>query len=114
MATADPAVFSCGDAAELPCGSFGLLSAAKSMGHTAGINAAGGNEDFIPEIYPVRLMALGIKLFSAGKLNDAVSESVGSQGNYQRLTRDQQGNLTGVILLGDLKAAVKLQKELVC
>ena len=114
MATADPDIFSCGDAAETPFGSFGLLSAAKSMGHIAGVNASGGNEEFVPEIYPVRMMALGLKLFSAGKINDAVSESTTSEGNYQRLTRNAQGELTGVILLGDLKAAVKLQKELVC
>lgn len=114
MATEDPDIFSCGDAAETPFGTFGLLSAAKSMGHIAGINASGGDEEFVPEIYPVRMMALGIKLFSAGKTNDAVSESSSSEGNYQRLTRNTQGELTGVILLGDLKAAVKLQKELVC
>lgn len=113
MATADPSVYSCGDAAEPPCGSCGLLNAAKSMGRIAGINAAGGSEEFVPEVYPVRLMALGIKLFSAGKLSDAVSENAGSDENYQRLTRDCCGKLTGVILLGDLKAAVKLQKELV-
>ena len=113
MATADPAIYSCGDAAEPPSGPCGLLGAAKSMGHTAGVNAAGGDEIFVPEVYPVRLMALGLKLFAAGKVDDAVSESSGSFENYQRLTRDSSGNLTGVILLGDLKSAVKLQKELV-
>ena len=113
MQTSDPEIFSCGDCAAPPCGICTLLSAAKSMGHIAGVNAAGGDENFVPEIYPVRLMALGIKLFSAGKINDAVSEVSSSGENYQRLTRDAQGNLTGVILLGDLKSAVKLQKELV-
>ncbi len=113
MQTSDPDIFSCGDAAEPPCGVCTLLSAAKSMGHTAGINAGGGDEIFVPEVYPVRLMALGLKLFSAGKINDAFTETSCSGENYQRLIRDSQGNLTGVILLGDLKAAVKLQKELV-
>lgn len=112
MQSSDPDIYSCGDAAEPPCGSCGLLSAAKSMGHVAGVNAAGGDETFVPEIYPVRLMALGLKLFSAGKLNDAASESTSAEGSFQRLTRDEKGNLTGIILLGDLKAAVKLQKEL--
>ena len=112
MQSSDPDIYSCGDAAEPPCGSCGLLSAAKSMGHVAGVNAAGGDETFVPEIYPVRLMALGLKLFSAGKLNDAASESTSGEGSFQRLTRDEKGNLTGIILLGDLKAAVKLQKEL--
>ena len=112
MATKDPDIFSCGDAAETPAGTFGLLSAAKSMGHIAGVNASGGDEEFVPEVYPVRMMALGLKLFTAGKVNDAVSETSSSDGNYQRLTRNAQGGLTGVILLGDLKAAVKLQKEL--
>ena len=113
MMTSDPAIYSCGDAAEPPCGACGLLNAAKSMGHVAGVNASGGDETFVPEVYPVRLMALGIKLFSAGKLNDAVSENSCNDGNYCRLTRDCCGNLTGVILLGDLKSAVSLQKELV-
>ena len=114
MATEDPDIFSCGDAAETPFGTFGLLSAAKTMGHIAGVNASGGNEEFVPEVYPVRMMALGLKLFAAGKINDAVSEVSGTDGNYQRLTRNAQGKLTGVILLGDLKAALQLQKELVC
>ena len=115
MESSDKNIFSCGDAAETPAGCCGLLPAAKSMGHIAGVNAAGGNELFVPESYPVRLMALGLKLFAAGKTEDAVSEvSVDDSGNYQRLTRNQAGQLTGVILMGDLKAAVKLQKEMVC
>lgn len=113
MRSSDPDIFSCGDAAEPPGGCSGLLTAAKAMGRIAGINAAGGDESYTPEAAPVRLMALGIKLFSAGKINDAVSESSCDGENYQRLTRNGKGDLTGVILLGDLKAAVKLQKELV-
>ena len=112
MQTDDPAIYACGDAAEFDCKCCNLLTTAKTMGHIAGVNASGGNEVFKPEIYPLRMMALGIKLFSAGKLEDAVSEKSGDFSNYQRLTRDSDGNLTGVILLGDLKAAVKLQKEL--
>ena len=112
MQTEDPAIYACGDAAEFAGGCCNLLTTAKSMGHIAGVNASGGNEVFKQEIYPLRMMALGIKLFSAGKLVDAVSETSGDFSNYQRLTRDSAGNLTGVILMGDLKAAVKLQKEL--
>lgn len=113
MQSSDPEIYACGDVAEPPCGSYGLLSAAKAMGHAAGINAAGGNEEFVPDIYPVRLMALGIKLFSAGKINDAKSKTVCDGGNFQRLTYNACGDLTGAILLGDLKSAVKLQKEMV-
>lgn len=112
MRSTDPAIYACGDAAEPPCGGCGLLPAAKSMGHIAGVNAAGGNEAFLPELYPVRLMALGIKLFSAGKLDDARSEISRDGENFQRLTYDDSGKLTGAILLGDLKSAVKLQKEI--
>ena len=115
MESSDENIFSCGDAAEPAAGCCGLLPAAKSMGHIAGVNAAGGDELFVPESYPVRLMALGLKLFAAGKTQDASSEvSVDGAGNYQRLTRNEKGELTGVILMGDLKAAVKLQKEMVC
>ena len=115
MESSDKNIFSCGDAAETSGGCCGLLPAAKSMGHIAGVNASGGNELFTPESYPVRLMALGLKLFAAGKTQDDSSEvSVDAQGNYQRLTRNKDGQLTGVILMGDLKAAVKLQKEMVC
>ena len=114
MTTSDPCIFSCGDAAEPASGCCGLLGAAKNMGHVAGANAAGGNEVYIPETYPIRLMALGIKLFAAGKCEDAASEIISENGNYQRLTRNAEGALTGVVLIGDLKAAVKLQKELVC
>lgn len=115
LQTSDENIFCCGDAAEPPSGCCGLLPAAKSMGHIAGINAAGGNELYVPEVYPVRLMALGLKLFAAGKTQDASSEVTSDDsGNYQRLTRNQAGELTGIILMGDLKAAVKLQKEMVC
>lgn len=114
MATSDPCIFSCGDAAEPASGCCGLLGAAKNMGHIAGTNAAGGSEIYVPESYPIRLMALGIKLFAAGKCDDAASEVTVDNGNYQRLTRNAEGALTGIVLIGDLKAAVKLQKELVC
>ena len=112
MQTADPDIFACGDAAEFCCGCCNLLTTAKAMGRVAGVNAAGGDEVFRQEVCPLRMMALGIKLFAAGKTEDAVSETSGDLNSYQRLTRDSAGNLTGVILLGDLKAAVKLQKEL--
>lgn len=115
MLTSDANIFCCGDAAEPPSGCTGLLPAAKSMGHVAGVNAAGGNEHFVPEAYPIRLMALGLKLFAAGKTADASSEiSRDENGNYQRLTRNKEGKLTGIILIGDLKAAVRLQKEMIC
>lgn len=113
MQSSDPAIYACGDAAEPPCGNCRLFATAKSMGHVAGTNAAGGNETYQPEIAPLRLMALGIKLFSAGKLADARSEISSSGENYQRLTYNERGELTGIILLGDLKSAVKLQKEMV-
>ncbi len=115
MITSDSSIFCCGDAAEPPSGCTGLLPAAKSMGHIAGVNAAGGSEHFVPEAYPIRLMALGLKLFAAGKTADASSEiSRDENGNYQRLTRNKEGKLTGIILIGDLKSAVRLQKEMVC
>ena len=114
MESSDKNIFSCGDAAAPPAGGFKLLSAAKAMGQTAGTNAAGGDMVYTPESCPVRMMALGLKIFSAGKLEDAVCEVTDDgNGNCQRLVRDSQGNLTGVILTGDLKAAVKLQKELI-
>ncbi|MBR2872871.1 MAG: NAD(P)/FAD-dependent oxidoreductase, partial [Lentisphaeria bacterium] len=53
MMTSDANIFCCGDAAEPPSGCTGLLPAAKSMGHVAGVNAAGGNEHFVPEAYPI-------------------------------------------------------------
>ena len=115
MESSDKNIFSCGDAAAPPAGGFKLLSAAKAMGQTAGTNAAGGDAVYTPESCPVRMMALGLKIFSAGKLEDAACEVTDDgNGNCQRLVRDAQGNLTGVILTGDLKAAVKLQKELTC
>ena len=111
-ATSDPAVFACGDAAELNGRSFGLMNAAKTMGHIAGVNAAGGDERFVPESWPVRLNALGIKLFSAGASSGARVEHSETKGAGKSLIYDESGKLTGVVLLGDLSEAAALQKEL--
>ena len=111
-ATSDPAVFACGDAAELNGRTFGLLNAAKTMGHIAGVNAAGGDERFVPESWPVRLNALGIKLFSAGTPAGARVEHSETEGAGKSLIYDDSGKLAGVVLLGDLSEAAALQKEL--
>ena len=111
-ATSDPAVFACGDAAELNGRTFGLMNAAKTTGHIAGVNAAGGNERFVPESWPVRLNALGIKLFSAGTPAGARIEHSESDGAGKSLIYDGSGKLAGVVLLGDLSEGAALQKEL--
>ncbi len=111
--TADPDVFAAGDCAEIDGTLYGLYNAAKTMGHTAGINLAGGSERFPAEPYPARLSIFGVKIFSVGTLQGrAETEGDISAGIFQKRFYDEAGKLCGCILIGDLKQSVNLQKQL--
>ena len=114
MHTSVANVYAAGDCAEVEGNSYGLYNAARQMGSVAGGNLAGGDTKFVPEVFPARLVVFGTKLFSAGSLSGERSEVESSpeKGTFQKLFYDGTGRLTGCVLIGDLRNAVKLQTEI--
>ena len=111
MRTNLPDIFAAGDVAlfgGIPCG---LFTTASKMGQVAGCCAAGGDAQFTPQANPVRLNALGLKLFSIGIIDENLKcEQQINSDSYSRTFFDENGNPVGAILIGDLSSAVKLQK----
>lgn len=105
-------IFAAGDAAEFDGVCCGLFNTARAMGRVAGINAAGGDAAYVPESYPVRLAAFGLKLFSAGVFDGLRGEGGGDLARYRKLFFDGDGNLRGAILMGDVSEALKLQSAI--
>ena len=114
LRTSAAEVYAAGDGAEVEGNSYGLYNAARQMGSVAGGNLAGGDTKFVPEVFPARLVVFGTKLFSAGSLSGERSEVESSpeKGTFQKLFYDGTGRLTGCVLIGDLRNAVKLQTEI--
>jgi nitrite reductase (NADH) large subunit len=111
MRTNLPDIFAAGDAAlfgGVPCG---LFTTASQMGQVAGCCAAGGEAEFILKSNPVRLNALGLKLFSAGRIDEALKNELQvSPGGFSRTFFNNDGKMVGAVLVGDISSAVKLQK----
>ncbi len=105
-------IFAAGDVAETGGRVYGLYPAARAMGKTAGINASGGDARFVPEDFPVRLNALGLKIFSAGKLDGDREECSRSDEAFRKLFFDTAGTLRGAELIGDLGEAPALQHQI--
>ena len=114
MKTAVPDVFAAGDCAEVEGSSYGLYEAARMMGTAAGRSICGQPEPFVPQVYPARLSVFGVKIFSAGKLEGARSETRQdpAAGTFRKLFYDAAGRLIGGILVGDLGESVKLQSQI--
>ncbi len=115
MQTGAPDVFAAGDCAEVNGASFGLFEAARMMGAAAARSMLDQHEPFVPQAYPARLSVLGLKIFSAGKLEGTRSEVQcdPSAGTCRKLFYDNAGQLTGAILVGDLRESVKLQSQII-
>ncbi len=107
-------IYAAGDCAEVEGASYGLYDAARSMGTVAAHNLLGEEQPFVPQAYPARLSVFGIKLFSAGKLAGARSETTqdAAAGTFRKLFYDDSNRLIGCILVGDLREAVKLQSQI--
>ena len=107
-------IYAAGDCAEVEGASYGLYDAARSMGTVAAHNLLGEEQPFVPQAYPARLSVFGIKLFSAGKLAGARSETTqdAATGPFQIRFYDEADRLVGCILVGDLREAVKLQSQI--
>ncbi len=111
--TSAEGVYAAGDCAEVEGSCYGFYNAARQMGNAAGINLAGGSAEFIPEVFPARLVVFGTKVFSAGDLTGerCAVESNPETGAFQKLFYSGD-RLVGCVLIGDLHNAVRLQTEI--
>ena len=113
MQTNLPDVFAAGDCAEFEGLSCGLYTTASAMGKVAGTCAAGGDSEYVPAIYPARFNALGVKMFSAGVPDENIQNDLQTDGeNYSRVFYGADGNISAVILLGDVSAGMKYLKQM--
>lgn len=114
MKTSAPDIFAAGDCAEVEGVSYGLYEAARMMGAAAARNMLGETEAFVPKVYPARLSVFGIKIFSAGTLSGVrnVVEHNPEAGVFRKLFYSESGALSGCILVGDLRDALKLQSQI--
>jgi len=108
LRTSDPAILGAGDGTEHRGRLYGIWPASYAQGVVAGINAAGGQADFLGIPPSNVLKVLGVDVFSigdfeAGDGSFAVHEARG-EGWYRRLVcRD--GRILGANLVGDTSAA---------
>ncbi|MCI7643156.1 MAG: FAD-dependent oxidoreductase [Lentisphaeria bacterium] len=107
-------VYAAGDCAAV-CGSrpIGMYLPAKQQGITAGTNAAGGKVNFKMESAPARLSCCGVKLFSVGVIPADLTDielKTSIDGENMRREFYHNGKLVAAYLIGDVKAAIQLQK----
>lgn len=110
MRTSEPDVYACGDCAAYGI-SYGLWSEASEMGRVAGVNAAGGQEEYIPQTRPLIFHGMGTALFAQGDcgklgLNYSVEE-ISRPGQYEKYWRFG-GVLVGAVLVGDISKGFTL------
>ncbi len=108
MRTSNAAIYAAGDVAEHRGASYGIWPVAYAQGVTAGINAAGGDVEYVPVPPSNRLKVMDVDVFSIGvfEQTDAsfeVFEESDSKTFKRLMTRD--GRLLGAVLYGDTSAA---------
>ncbi len=115
MRTNFPDIYAAGDCAEYQGRVFGLYTAARDMGRTAGANLAGGAVELRLEAYPARLAVFKLKIFSAGILEGENAKTTfdPETNQFEKLFYNASNQLVGAILIGDLKKAAQLQAEIV-
>lgn len=107
MRTSDPAVFACGDCAELDGVNLALWSEAMGQGRTAGANAAGDSRVYQGANAPMTLSALGLSLVAMGDCGKGegvyeVVERPGADELHGCRYWFRAGRLCGAILLGEM------------
>ncbi len=113
LQSADPDIYGAGDCASVAGFCPGLWPVARDQGRAAGINMAGGAAAFQSGNYPARLVAFGTKLFSIGDNGAGTTGAIQVADRiYRRLSFDAQERLCGVILIGEIGDAARLQQAL--
>lgn len=110
-------IYAAGDCAEVDGVVSGLWNPAREQGKVAALNIMGEHTEYTVKPAAARFTGFGTRLYSIGEAGgcvEGVEREVSSdpaKGVYQALTR-RDGRLTGILLLGDVSAALKLEKEL--
>jgi nitrite reductase (NADH) large subunit len=102
MRTSDPAVFACGDVAEVDGIVSGRWPAAVAQGEIAAVTALGGERTYDARPIPTRLKVTGLELTAIGRQEARPGDEVivhEAEGSYRRLvvTRDR---LRGAVAFG--------------
>ena len=122
MRTSIPDIYACGDCASFQGVNYSLWSEATAMGKVAGANAAGEEEEYKLEGYPLLFIEPGISLYVAGNTRSEPAEDKRvvemkdeEKGAVEKLFFDKD-ILVGAIILGDLskgkKWADKIQEKM--
>ena len=104
MRSSDPAIFACGDAAELNGAVVGLWTAAVEQGRIAATNALGGSLEFRAVIPPTKLKVAALDVLSVGRVSagegeeEIVLEDAAAR-RYRKLVLSR-GRAVGAILIG--------------
>jgi nitrite reductase (NADH) large subunit len=108
MRTSVPDVYAAGDVAEHRGASYGIWPVAYAQGVTAGINAAGGDVEYVPVPPSNRLKVMDVEMFSIGvfEQTDASFEvfEESDANTFKRLLM-RDGRLLGAVLYGDTSTA---------
>ncbi len=105
LRTSEADVFAAGDVAEHRGMPYGIWTAAMEQGKIAGVNMAGGDEEYTGTTMANTLKVVGVDLASAGDIDaDGKLESkvVTGEGIYRKVVLDG-GVIAGCIMLGDTR-----------
>ncbi len=118
MQTSDPDIYAAGDAAEPDQYWFGLWPVAMDQGRVAGINAAGGDTVYSKYIPPYIVQAMDTQVAvqgdrgGPGEVEPDIDLDHDIQGgNYRKLIY-RNNILTGLMLVGDTREFISLQRKL--
>lgn len=115
METTVPGIFAAGDCVEFQERLFGIWPAAEAQGKIAGAAMAGEKMAYVPAPNSNALKVSGIELLSGGEIdieNKFNCEIDKRDGIYRKFVLNDQGQLIGAILIGDLSGRTKILKAL--
>ena len=104
LRTSNPAIFACGDAAEVDGAVLGLWTAAVEQGRIAATNALGGALEFRAVVPPTKLKVAALDVLSVGRVNAGEGESElvladPAARRYRKLVL-REGRVIGGIVIG--------------
>ncbi len=76
LQTSEPDIFAAGDPTEYNGICYGIWPAAREQGKLAGLNMAGGKQEYKGTLHSVLLKITGIDLYSAGDFNKKGTQSI--------------------------------------
>jgi nitrite reductase (NADH) large subunit len=105
-------IYAAGDVAEFKGMPYGIWPAAMEQGKIAGINMAGGKEDYRGTTMAAKLKVVGIDLASAGNIdaeNEFESKVITDEDQYKKIVLENN-QIIGCIMLGDTKGFNEITK----